>query len=131
MIRIKSFLKLIFHTSILFLIIISLFQGSLLGFIFYGDLGRQLDLIDNPFGTTINHFIYYFYVSLLGFLLYLKSKKFQKLFYGLFLLAITLEVAQYFVPRRAFEINDLIGNVLGVLVAYSVVKIYLIFIKNE
>ena len=131
MITIKSFLKLIFHTSILFLIIISLFQGSLLGFLFYGDLGQQPNLINNPFGTTINHFICYFYVSLLGFLLYFKSKKLKKLLYMLLLLAIILEVAQYFVPRRAFEINDLIANILGVLVAYSVVLIYLIFIKNE
>ena len=50
------FSKLIFHSSILFLIILSLFPGSLLGLLLYNDLSRQPNLIDNPFGTTINHF---------------------------------------------------------------------------
>ena len=77
-------LKFIFHISVLFLIIISLLPGSLLGFLFYDDFGKQPDLIKNPFGTTINHFIYYNYVSLLGFFLFLKSKNFNKLVYGLF-----------------------------------------------
>ena len=68
-------LKSIFHFSVLFLIIISLWPGSLLGFLFYGDWGQQPDLIENPFGTTINHFIYYVYASLLGFFLYRENKK--------------------------------------------------------
>ena len=65
-------LKSLFYISALFLIIISLWPGSLLGFLFYGDLAQQPDLFKNPFGTTINHFIYYAYVSLLGFFLYSK-----------------------------------------------------------
>ena len=44
-----SFFKFVFHTSVLFLIIISLFPGSLIGFFLYGDLGKQPDLIQNPF----------------------------------------------------------------------------------
>ena len=127
MAKIISFLKFIFHTSIIFLIILSLFPGSLLGFLFYQDLGRQPNLIENPFGTSINHFISYFYVSTLGLCLYLRSEKFQKLVYGLFLLSIILEVLQFIVPIRAFQFYDLIGNFLGVLVAYFLVKIYLHF----
>ena len=30
---------------------------------------------------------------------------------------------------RSFEIEDLFGNILGVVVAYSIVKIYLFFNK--
>ena len=119
-----SFLKFIFHTSILLLIIISLFPGSLLGFFLYDDLGRQPDLIDNPFGTAINHFIYYFYVSMLGLCLYLKNHNFQKLVYGLFFLSIILEFLQFIVPNRAFEIYDVFANFTGVLVAYLLVVIY-------
>ena len=59
--KIISFLKFIFHISILLLIVISLFPGSLAGLVFYGDPSHQPNLIKNPFGTTINHFIYYFY----------------------------------------------------------------------
>ena len=122
-------LKSIFHFSVLFLIIISLWPGSLLGFLFYGDWGQQPDLIENPFGTTINHFIYYVYASLLGFFLYAKNENFKKLVYGLFFLSITLELFQYIIPKRSFQLGDLIGNIFGVMVAYFVIKIYLSFNK--
>ena len=122
-----KFLTSIFYISILFLIIISLYPGSLLGYFFYNDFGRQLDLIENPFGTAINHFIYYVYVSLLGFFLYLRNEKFQKIVYGLFFLSVILEGFHFIIPNRSFQLGDLIGNILGVLVAYSVVKIYLLF----
>ena len=78
-------LKPIFYISVLCLIIISLYPGSLLGYLLYGDLGQQPNLIKNPFGTTLNHFISYVYVSMFGFFLYLGTKNFKKLAYGLFL----------------------------------------------
>ena len=124
-----KFLKSIFHISTLFLIIISLYPGSLLGYLLYGDWGQQPNLIKNPFGTTINHFIYYFYVSLLGFFLYSRSENFTKLVYGLFFLSVILELFHFIIPNRSFQLGDLIGNILGVVVAYSVLKIYLFFNK--
>ncbi len=122
-----KFLKSIFHISVLFLIIISLYPGSLLGYLLYGDWSQQPNIIENPFGTTINHFIYYVYVSLLGFFLYLKNQNFKKLLYGLFFLSVILEGLHFMIPNRSFQLGDLIGNILGVLVAYFVVKIYLLF----
>ena len=124
-----KFLKFIFHISVLFLIIISLYPGSLLGYLFYGDFGQQLNLIKNPFGTTINHFICYVYISLLGLFLYLRMENFQRVFYGLLFLSIILELLHFIIPNRSFQLGDLIGNILGVIVAYSVVKIYLYFNK--
>ncbi len=124
-------LKFIFYISVLFLIIISLYPGSLLGYLFYGDFGLQPNIIENPFGTTINHFIYYFYISLLGFFLFLNSKNFEKLALALFFLSFILEGFHLIVPNRSFQIGDLLGNILGVLVAYFIVKIYLFFRKNE
>ena len=124
-----KFLKSIFLISVLFLIIISLYPGSLLGYVLYGDWGQQPHLIKNPFGTTINHFIYYFYVSLLGFFLYSRSENFTKLVYGLFFLSVILELFHFIIPNRSFQLGDLIGNILGVVVAYSVLKIYLFFNK--
>ena len=124
-----KFLKFIFHISVLFLIIISLYPGSLFGYLLYGDWGQQPNIIKNPFGTTINHFIYYAYISLLGFFLYLRMENFQRVFYGLFFLSIILELLHFIIPNRSFQLGDLIGNILGVIVAYSVVKIYLYFNK--
>ena len=122
-------LKYIFHFSVLFLIVISLWPGSLLGFLFYGDWDQQPNLVKNPFGTTINHFIYYVYLSLLGFFIYLKNENFKKLVYGLFFLSITLELFHFIIPNRSFQLGDLLGNILGVMVAYLVIKIYLFINK--
>ena len=124
------FFKFIFHISVLSLIIISLYPGSLFGHLFYGDLSQQPNLIKNPFGTTINHFFYYLYVSLLGFFLYLRTPNFKKLVYSLFFLAIILELFHFIIPNRSFQLGDLISNFLGVIVAYSVIKIYLFFNKS-
>ena len=123
------FLKFIFHISVLLLIIISLYPGSLLGYLLYGDWGQQPNLVKNPFGTTINHFIYYIYVSFLGFVLYIRAKNFQKLVYALFFLSVILELFHFIIPNRSFQLGDLVSNILGVAVAYSVVKIYLFFDK--
>ena len=122
-------LKYIFHFSVLLLIIISLWPGSLLGFLFYNDWGQQPNLIKNPFGSTINHFFYYFYVSLLGFFLYIKNTNFKKLVYGLFFLSITLELLHFIIPNRSFQVADLLGNIFGVTVAYLIIKIYLFFYR--
>ena len=122
--------KYIFHFSALFLIVISLWPGSLLGFLFYGDWGLQPNLVKNPFGTTINHFIYYTYLSLLGFFIYLKNENFKKLVYGLFFLSIALELLQFIIPNRSFQLADLLGNIFGVMVAYLVIKIYLFIGKS-
>ena len=126
-----KFLKFIFHVSVILLIIISLYPGSLLGFIFYGDSSQQPNLIQNPFGTSINHFFYYFYITILGLFIYLRTNSFKKLIYILFFLSIILEVLQFIVLNRVFQLYDLTGNLLGVLVAYFLIKIYLYFIKHE
>ncbi len=119
------FLKIIFNISVLFLIVISLYPGSLLGYFFYGNLAQQPELIENPFGTTINHFFYYLYISFLGFFIYFREKNFKRIVYGLFFLSVALELLHIIVPNRSFQIGDLIGNIFGVVVAYLVIKIYL------
>ena len=135
MIKVVGFLKFIFYLSVLLLIIITLYPGSLLGLLLYGDLGMQPNLAENPYFTPmpshlytyasiINHFIVYFYVTMLGLCLYLRTHNFQKIVYGLFFLSIFLEALQFIVPRRAFEIYDVSANFAGVLVAYCLIKIY-------
>ena len=124
-----KFLKFIFYISVLFLIIISLYPGSLLGYFLYSDFGQQPNLIKNPFGTTINHFISYVYISLLGLFLYLREENFKRVFYNLLFLSIILELLHFIIPNRSFELGDLIANILGVIVANSIIKIYLYFNK--
>ncbi len=123
------FLKIAFYFLISILIVLSLFPGSLLGLFFYNDIGQQPDLIENPFGTAINHFISYFCISILGLFVYLRTDKFNLILYKLFFLSTILEILHFFIPNRAFELIDLAGNFLGVLVAYFLIKIYLLIIK--
>ena len=123
-------LKSIFHISVLFLIVISLWPGSLIGFLLYNDWSQQPDLIPNPFGTTINHFVCYLCISLMGFSIYAKNENFKKLVYGLFFLSITLEIFHFIIPNRSFQLQDLLANIFGVMVAYFVIKIYLFFNKS-
>ena len=123
-------LKSIFHISVLFLIIISLWPGSLIGFLLYSDWGQQPNLIDNPFGTTFNHFISYVCISSLGFFIYTKTENFKKLVYGLFFLSISLELLHVVIPNRSFQLEDLLANIFGVMVAYFAIKIYLFFSKS-
>ena len=142
MIKVDGFLKFIFYISVVLLIVITLYPGSLLGLLLYGDLGMQPNLAENPYFTPIpshlymyanilNHFIVYLYVSVLGLYLYLRSHNFHKIVYGLFFLSIFLEVLQFIVPRRAFEIYDISANFAGVLVAYCLLKIYKIWKNYE
>ncbi len=83
-------LKNLFYFSFIILIILYLFPGSLIGLIFLGDLSKQPDLIDNPIGTSINHLLSFFYLSILGFLFRIYQKKFINSFLFLFLISIFL-----------------------------------------
>ena len=122
-------LKIIFYTSLLLLIIISLYPGSLIGLLMYEDLGRQPILIKTSFGSTINHFLTYFYVGLLGFFTYIEKKNFKSVMIVLVFLSVSLEFLQLFVPKRSFEFNDIVANILGLFVAYLTIKIYLLIKK--
>ena len=117
-----SSIKYLFYFSFIILIILYLFPGSLIGYFLYGNLGKQPNLISNPIGTSINHLIFFFYISILGFLLQNTHKKFINSFSFLFLISIIFELLHYFIPNRAFELNDLYANSLGVLLAYLIFK---------
>ena len=123
-------LKSIFHISVLFLIVISLWPGSLIGFLLYNNWSQQPNLISNPFGTAINHFICYVCISLMGFYIYAKNENFKKLVYGLFFLSIALEIFHLIIPNRSFQLQDLLANIFGVMVAYFIIRIYLFFNKS-
>ena len=47
----------VYYFSLLVLLILYLFPGSLIGYFLYGNLGQQPNLITNPIGTSINHLI--------------------------------------------------------------------------
>ena len=85
-------IKLIYYFVLIILFIIYLFPGSLIGYLLYGDFGKQPDLIDNPIGTSINHFIYFFILAFLGFINSYKEKKFINSLTFFLYLAFLLEI---------------------------------------
>ena len=116
--------KYLFYFSLIVLLILYLFPGSLIGYLLYGNFGKQPDLISNPIGTSINHLIFFFYVSIIGFIFRINQKTFLNSFSFLFLVSITLELLHYIIPNRAFELNDLYANSIGVLLAYLTFKFF-------
>ena len=116
--------KYLFYFSLIVLLILYLFPGSLIGYLLYGNLEKQPDLISNPIGTSINHLIFFFYVSIIGFIFRINQKTFLNSFSFLFLVSITLELLHCLIPNRAFELNDLYANSLGVLLAYLTFKFF-------
>ena len=119
-----SYLRILFHILILLLIILSLYPGSILGFLLYGDFRLQ-PLFTKDFAyISSNHLYVYFLISVLGFFSYLRDRKFKLVVIYLFFLSIILEVAHLVISERSFQIDDLAGNILGVLIAYIIVLIY-------
>ena len=116
--------KNLFYFSFIILLILYLFPGSLIGYFLYGNLGKQPDFISNPIGTSINHLIFFFYLSILGFIFRSNQKKFINSFSFLFLISVILELLHHFIPNRAFELNDLYANSLGVMLAFLIFKFF-------
>ena len=119
-----SYLRILFHFLILILIILSLYPGSILGFLLYGDFRAQPQFTKDFSYFSSQHLYVYFLVSVIGFFSYLGDKKFNLVVIYLFFLSIILEVAHLVISERSFQIKDLTGNILGVLIAYTVVLIY-------
>ena len=116
-------IKYTYYLSLIALFFLYLFPGSLIGFFLYGDLGKQPNLISNPIGTSVNHLIFFFYLSILSFIIYLKHKKKIYSFPFLFCISILFELSHLIVPNRAFELNDLFANSFGVIFAFFIFNI--------
>jgi len=122
--RTISYLKKLFHILTLLLIILSLYPGSILGFLLYGDSRLQPQFTKDFLYISSNHLYAYFLISTLGFFSYLRDRKFKLVVIYLFFLSIILEVTHLVISERSFQIEDLTGNILGVLIAYIIVLIY-------
>ena len=127
MINFFSKFKIFFYVINLLLIILYLFPGSLLGCVFFDNCKVQPQ-ITSDFIISTNHFYAFSFITVFGYLTYLKSKKLTLVIYYLIFIAIVLEVLHIVIPERSFEFTDLFGNILGVLI---VILINFIINKNE
>ena len=111
----------IFYAINSFLIIFYLFPGSLIGWLVFGNLDKQPQ-ITRDFIISSNHFYTFLFLTIIGFLTFVKSHQIKPLTLYLIFLSIILELLHFLIPNRSFEWSDLFGNFLGVVVV--------IFINN-
>ena len=115
MINFFSKYKFIFYLANVFLIILYIYPGSILGYVIYDDLQIQPQ-ITRDFIVSTNHVYAFFLISLLGFLTFKKSNKLNILILYLLILSIILEILHLIIPERSFELADLFGNLIGVII---------------
>ena len=114
----------LYYFSLLGLLILYLFPGSLIGYFLYGDLGRQPDLISNPLGTSINHALAFLYLTILGLISYLNETSFKKVLIFLISLSLFSELSHLVISNRSFQYLDIFANLLGTLIAIVIIFLY-------
>jgi VanZ family protein len=127
MINFFSTYKFIFYLSNFILLVLYLFPGSLLGCFLYNDCQLQPQLTKD-FLVSTNHLYAFGLLSIIGLFTYKNSNKLNFLNIYLVLFSIILEILHIFIPERGFELSDLFGNLLGVLI---VLTIYFFYRKYE
>ncbi len=115
-------LKNLFYFSNIIIIIFYLYPGSILGCFLYNDCFIQPQLT-RDFIVSSNHVYVFFILSTLGFISF--SKTLKKITYYLILLSIVLELLHTIIPNRSFEVEDLLGNILGVLLSLILFKLFI------
>ena len=124
--KIVHFVKFIFHISNIILIIFYLYPGSIFGCFIYNDCGTQPQLTGDFASDTIssNHVYVFAIISLLGFIAHSKKQTLIKIIAYLFFISFFLELAHLFIPERGFEIKDLTGNIVGVVISLIIFLIF-------
>ena len=121
-----GFLKLSFYFSNLVLFIFYLYPGSIFGCFLYNDCNTQpkltRDFTLDYMIISSNHVYVFVIFSFLGILSFKKYLK--KILYYLFLVSIFLELMHIIIPNRGFEVADLLGNALGVILSLILYKLF-------
>ena len=124
-------IRYLYYFSLLGLLILYLFPGSLIGYFLYSDLGKQPDIIPNPLGTSINHALAFLYLTILGLISYLNQTSFTKVLIFLIGLSLLSELSHLIIPNRSFQYLDILANLLGTLMAIVIIFLYKKFIYGK
>ena len=127
--KISLLTKITFHTFNIGLILIYLYPGSIFGWLLYDDINKQPQLTSDFIIFSSNHVYIFMVLSLLGLLSYYKNKVKILLSY-LFFISIFLEFCHVYIPQRSFEYEDLIGNILGIFLTFTLFYLYK-FLKEK
>ena len=129
----KNFFKIGFYSANIILIILYLFPGSIFGCLLYDNCYIQpqitKDFINGDFIISSNHVYAFVLLTSLGIFSFYNTKKINFLIVYLFLLSIILELFHIIIPNRGFEMSDLFGNVVGVILVTLIYKIVIKYVK--
>ena len=127
--KLRLFFKIGFYFANIVLTIFYLYPGSILGCFLYNDCYIQPQ-ITQDFIVSANHVYAFILLTSLGLFSFHNTKKVNFLIFYLFLLSIILELFQTIIPNRGFEMSDLIGNIVGVILAILIYKIIIRYVKT-
>ena len=127
MINIFSRYKFIFYLFNFVLIFLYLFPGSFLGCYLYDDCLKQPQMTPD-FWISTNHLYAFLILSVVGFFTFNKTEQLKLISIYLILLATFLEFLHLLIPERSFQLSDLFGNLIGVVI---VIIIGFFIKKNE
>ena len=127
--KLKLFFKTGFYFANIVLMIFYLYPGSILGCFLYNDCYIQPQITQN-FIVSTNHVYAFILLSSLGLFSFHNTKKINFLIFYLFLLSIILELFHIIIPVRAFEMSDLFGNILGVILVVFIYKVVIRYDKT-
>ena len=125
--KLKNFFRIGFYSLNIILIILYLFPGSILGCFLYNDCYIQPQ-ITRDFIISSNHVYAFVLLSSLGVFSFHNTKKINFLIFYLFLLSIFLELFHIIIPNRGFEMSDLFGNIVGVILVILIYKIVIRYV---
>ena len=106
----------VYYFSLIILLVLYLFPGSLIGYFLYGNLGQQPNLITYSIGTSINHLFFFSYITLLSIIVSSRVKNIFTSYKVILFISCILEILHLIVPNRAFELYDLMANISGVVI---------------
>ena len=127
--KLKLFFKIGFYFANIVLMIFYLYPGSILGWFLYNDFFIQPQ-ITRDFIVSANHVYAFILLTSLGVFSFHNTKKINFLIFYLFLLSIILELFHIIIPNRGFEIGDLFGNIVGVILVILIYKIVIRYVKT-
>ena len=121
--KLFSKFKLIFYLLNLILISFYLLPPSIINIFFYNDL-YFYSQINAEFKVSANHIYVFIVFSFVGFLTYVKLNHLIFLSIYLIFISVILELTHLLIPYRGFELADLFGNIIGILIGLIISFFY-------
>ena len=131
--KLKKFFKIGFYFANIILIPLYLYPGSIFGCFLFDNCYIQpqitKDFITRDFIISSNHVYAFVLLASLGIFSFYNTKKINFLIVYLFLLSIILELFHIIIPNRGFEMSDLLGNIVGVILVILIYKIVIRYVR--